>query len=417
MFRTTTIYLLILGALFYNAALAVVNAKISPISLAHVAAVEMLIIACAALFTIKNIRLDRQAKISIGYLCFFVAIYFLNCTFALAQGNDVSLKPIRDILIIFSFLLLGQAAARSEPNLGRLLTICSALVLAVLFVELLSTDLYVSIFNVASYYSNTRGTGEELDPGVFRTALSFDGRFSFGFRQAQRLSSLFLEQTTHANFAIVLSIFLAGYWKSINLKSRAVILATIVFVILGTDSRQAFGICAMIFAGYALFPRMNKISLYAYMPAALLIMFLFFYDPDLVTRQQDDIDGRLTYSISKFFGADLETLLGMRLSERVFDSGYTYVLHAQSLLGLIGFWLLIPAVLPYRTPESRRFSHGVMIFYTANLAVSGSTIFSIKTSGLLWFLIGIIGSYEIIASRRADDHDISDSANLTRHAG
>ncbi len=96
----------------------------------------------------------------------------------------------------------------------------------------------------------------------------------------------------------------------------------------------------------------------------------------------------------------MEAMLGIRMGERVFDSGYTYILYGQAIWGFIAFLILLPAVLPYGTASARRFSHAVMIFYTVNLSVSGSTIFSIKTAAVLWFLIGLYAATEALQQRR-----------------
>lgn len=400
------VYLALISALFYNAVLAYINANVSSVALSHVIAAEFAILALGGGLIAAVVRRDKSL-LSEGYFqkvlwwgLFFVLLYMLNAALASAFGGVPSLKPIRDVLIVFVFLALGVACTRIGVNPTKLLALASIAVLAFLLLEMLDTRLYVRLFNIARYYANTRGEGQEVAAGLFKTADSFRGRFTFGFRQAQRLSSLFLEQTTHANFALVLAAFVSAYWRHISKVMRALFCVTIIMIVLGTDSRQAFGVCLFIIGGYWLFPRLGRISLYLYMPLAIAFMWLFFYNPDASLRQQDTFAGRLTYSISRLMSSDVQAWLGLRMAERVFDSGYTYVLYAQSLVGFLAFLVLLPSCLPYRTVEGRRFAHAVMILFTVNLAVSGSTIFSIKTSALLWFLIGLFGAWGVVEGRR-----------------
>lgn len=394
-------YLLLL-ALFYNALLAFLNAHVMTIKLSYVIIIELATLSAGLFHVSRTINFNSKTKLALGFLVFFSMLYFANCLFAVLAGNSISLKPARDIAIIFVFLLLGLSSAGNEQSLHRTVTISAILVSSFLLIELLRTDIYVKIFNVSSYYINTRDVSDRIadsgrgESGLYFSAMSYEGRFTFGFRTAQRLASLFLEQTTHANFAIVLAIYLSAFWSDLNAKSRAIILSTITLVILGTDSRQAFAICLMLLAGYHFFPKTSRFTLSLYIPLTLLSMFIFFHGE----AEGDNFSGRLAYSIDKLLSADIQTIFGMRLAERVIDSGYTYLLYSQSLIGLVGFWLFLSKILPYGSANAKRLAHGTSIFYTVNLAVSGSTIFSIKTSALLWFIVGFYCSREIIASRR-----------------
>ncbi len=408
------VYILVLLALYYNAALAIINAHLFSVSLFHVALSEATILGFSLYYSLRNLKNNKQAKLTFAFLAFFVSVFFLNSFLSVLGGNSATPKPLRDILILFTFLLLGYSQGKNDRDLNKLVALSAGLTLIFLLFELLRTDAFVKLFNISSYYAHTRG-GEvdEEEPGLFRTAGSYSGRFSFGFRTAQRLSSLFLEQTTHANFSIILAIFLSARWTSLRSFPRLLILSTIILIILGTDSRQAGGICLIILLGYFLFPRVKKISLYFYIPAAILLMLVSFYDPNITHRQGDDFSGRLGYSISRLFNSDLEAILGMRSGEKVVDSGYTYLLYSHSLIGFLVFCFFLPRILPYDSSESKRLSHSTMVFYTANLAVSGSTIFSIKTSALLWFVIGCFCAKERLLRRSTSGINSSANAMIT----
>lgn len=421
--RTTkfSIQVIVLLALFYNAILAFINANLFKLSFTIVALTELLILFFGALLIAQKIVFDTKTKFIIGFFLFFIALNAWNCVLSLLGGYSISAKPLRDLAIIFIFLLLGYICANRRINPNTMVILAASLVAFFLLLELLRTDIYIKLLNVSSYYANTREVSQalsdtRLESGLFYTAMSYEGRFTFGFRQAQRLSSLFLEQTTHANFSVVLMIYLMGFWNALSHKARIILAGTATLIVLGTDSRQAFAVALILAAGYHIFPKLNRTSLAIYMPAVLFFMFVFFYDPNLVHRTEDDVDGRLSYSVSRLFSVDLEALLGLRMAQRVFDSGYTYLLYTQSALGLLGFWVFLWKILPTQTPEGKRVAHSVMLFYTLNLAVSGSTIFSIKTAGLMWFIVGYFVATEALLARQklsADSRLLSDSGRTT----
>lgn len=400
------IYCIVAFAVIFNAALAFFNANISRISVNHVMGGEAILIAAAAVVVHLSMNAQRDCRFvhahfrPLIFLGLFLALYIANLTFSSLAGESTSLKPIRDVLIIFAFLMVGFAAASYRLDVRWPFIALTAAVVVVGLLEFVNTPLYIRLFNVASYYSQTRGDGQETLAGIFENARSFNGRFSFGFRQAQRLSSVFLEQTTHGNYAVLICVFLAGFWNRLSLIQRFFLAGSALFIILGTDSRQAFAVCLIVSLSYAVVHRFGRWSLFVYMPGALIFMLLGFYDPEVIYRSQDNFDGRLTYSIGRFVRTDMEAMLGIRMGERVFDSGYTYILYGQAIWGFIAFLILLPAVLPYGTASARRFSHAVMIFYTVNLSVSGSTIFSIKTAAVLWFLIGLYAATEALQQRR-----------------
>jgi len=410
-------------AVFYNAGLAFINAHIMRIGFTAVAAAEISILAAVIFSCLVMYRRGPESRLLLGFATAFLLVLVSSSLMTLIDGRSISSKPVRDLLIIFSFGFLGISHARNGYSIKGPVTAIALAVLAFLFLELLRTDVYVKLFNVSSYYLNTRGIGasaadSRLESGLFITAGSFEGRFSFGFRQAQRLSSLFLEQTTHANFAIVLSIFAVGAWQSLGKMVKILIVATIIFIILGTDSRQAAAVCAVISAGYYVFPRINKSVLFLYMPTALFVMWMIHMDPAASMWDGDNIKGRLAYSANLLFTSDLSAIAGARMSSQIIDSGYTYLMYSQSLLGMILFWLFLCKFLPQRTSAGKRIAHGVMIFYTANLAVSGSTIFSIKTAAILWCVVGYFAAKEAISGSSEElklPNSDPSSSNRTLH--
>lgn len=389
---------IVLMAIFHSAILAFLNANVQPLSLIHASFAELILLSAAGLCIIRSGVRTNYLRSVFLFFVFFLFLSAWNALVSVIYGNAPAIKPLRDVLILFLFLSLGYIYGkkyRASPT--TLLVVASILNLTFLFVELLDTQLYVNLFDVSSFYVNTRGVGADmaesrLESGLFFTSHSYEGRFSFGLRSAQRLSSLFLEQTTHANFAVLLTLFCLSFWKHISAVSKFVILSTALLIILGTDSRQALGIILIFMAGYLILPMLPKYTIWAYFPLALSMLLGYYLAEGPLHVQRDDFSGRILYSATQVFSADFEALAGLSTSDRIVDSGYSYLIHAHSAIGLIALWILFPAMLPMDSSEARRFSHGIMIFFTVNLAVSGSTIFSMKTSSLLWFLVGCVAA-------------------------
>ena len=385
--------LLVLFAVCYNAILAFVNAHVLSIGKVHVASTEILIVSFAIVWSLrKNIN---STKTWLSYLIYVFVIFIYMYGFSYLSGNQTSVKPLRDMLIICSFGMLGTTISGQYEYARKIFSALSICVIFFLLLENYALDLFVEIFEITKYYLNTRTVSLEFQNraeqanGLFFTAGSFDGRFTLGFRTDQRLSSIFLEPTTHANFGILTVIFLMTFWDNLTKPQRLLFATTTLLIVLGTDSRQLIAmICILVSIKLVGIYRVPRLTLLAYMPVALLVMTIFFYDPYAV--KTDNISGRLTHSANTLLSTPFTALLGGHQGVTVIDSGYTYFLYAHSLLGMIIFWLLLSFVPAYSTKDQRYFAHAIMMFFTINLAVSGSTIFSIKTAALLWFLVGIL---------------------------
>ena len=232
------------------------------------------------------------------------------------------------------------------------------LVITVLFfmvIEIFFTDIYATIFQPAMYYANTRGI-EELSTdssGLFRNSLGYGDRFTFGFLSTHRISSIFLEQVSLANFAMVLAIFLCVMWPKLKNFDRTLIGLTIPFMILSNSSRTASFVCLLLLAGYFIFPRLPRYSHVMWVPFILLASALLFYDPEFQTRGiSDDMEGRIGLTMSYLSRLNEAYFTGGSVAEinRTGDTGYTYLIYTQTIVGTIAFWLYMTFSLPPVNP-------------------------------------------------------------------
>lgn len=385
---------LVVFGLFFNAMLAFVNAHGIGINTMIVMAMEGLTLAGIAAAVAPVYRREMRPWLVFSYLYMIIFLWLLMFNWFL--GQDISPKPLRDILLISAFGMLGMAYADKGGNIFRLVCGISIAVVVVMLVENYWTDLYSSMLNIAQYYINTRGYEERNIAGMddfnlfYNTAL-IEGRFTLGFLTTHRLSSLFLEQTSLGNFSIMLSMFCGVFWDKMSVRQRVILVGSVILTLMGTDSRLALGFALIVLFSNAyihrLPPRLNLLV----MPILLFVSYLLFYDPTIRTIPGDDLRGRFSWSLAQLSWVDVQGFFGGKpwLIGESMDAGYCYMIYSQTFFGLVGLWLFSSLILPPTTVEARRMRYYLSLFMALNLMV-GSTLFSIKCAALLWFMVGYV---------------------------
>lgn len=372
-----------LAALFYNALLAIVNAHVMPLAMVHVALTELVILSSLTLTLLyAGLRKNDAAPVLLGGLFMLGALVmsFIN--------EALIVTSLRNCAIIVLFTMLGQ---RCEVRaLHRLLFIAVGLVFAVMLFELIDVAGYAALFAPQNYYVNTRGIGADTvdKSGLFPNALGFSGRFSYGLFHAPRTSSLFLEQTSLANFASVVVIYLLAQWRELRNPMRGLVLACIVVILLSNNTRMSstFGLIAL--AGYFIFPRLPPRGTLA-LPLLLLVLAVALTIV-MGPSAEDDLAGRIGLSVHLLSLTDLQALLGARALEAdgFPDSGYSYLLYSSSIVGTFLLWLYVALIVPFTSNEQRRCAWGLSLFFFINLLVAGNAVFAMKIAAPLWLLAG-----------------------------
>jgi putative polymerase len=81
-------------------------------------------------------------------------------------------------------------------------------------------------------------------------------------------------------------------------------------------------------------------------------------------------------------------LLGLRDYATNFgDMGYAYVISRFSLIGAALLWGCV-YLLPLQDEAARRFRTFLSAYITLILCVSGTSLFALKTAGVMWFALG-----------------------------
>ena len=381
---------LVICAVAFNPLLAVVNAHLMPIAVGHVMLAEVAIVAAAAALLASAGRRIMLPWMALLFLVLAIAVL-------LGLGNaEFDPKHARDVLIIPIFIMLGMLC--TSYGLIKLVLALQAGVLVFLIFEAVYPERFGDLFNVISYYMNTRFAGMDLPAWFQDRTLWFaadrpgDERFLLDSLGIHRLSSVFLEPVSLGNYCIVMTIIILAFWQRLTAVQKFFLSASTAAILIGSDGRLAIVTCLALVAGSSLFPRLPRYTNALYLPVALMgaavAVRLLGLEP-----VGDTFSGRIAHGIDALLGLDAHALLGMRQSvaAHMVDSGIAYFVVTQSVVGVGLIWLYCSLGLYQDTKTERVFVHGVSLYIALNLLVSFS-LFSIKTASLLWFAYGVIAA-------------------------
>jgi len=373
--------------------LAFLNARGIAISSALVGLAEALIFALCLAVQMRRLP-PWTLALGLGVISWIVLTWLIR------QRPDV--KSVRDLLIPILFISLGRQVADSVFA-ERCLRWAAALVLAVGLLEAMFTDAYGSLFNTFSFYAGLGSiresaamfSGQTLTlngfrpEGIGRTLLS-------ALLGAHRTSSLFLEPVSLGNFAVILLAWsLSRDWKD-RAKPMLLVLAALVLIVL-SDSR--FGmLMAALLLGYRLLP-MPAFRWVA--PVYPFVMFAAILGVGwLMSQFSDTLLGRIANSGHSLLAFDASRLMGFDAPLPGYgDMGYAYVLSRFGVLQVIGL-LLVLFLMPCSSERAERFRAMLVLYFFSSLAISGTSVFALKTAGLMWFLLGALAADPRLDLRR-----------------
>jgi putative polymerase len=310
------------------------------------------------------------------------------CLQAFASGS-LNVKTFRDLAIPLCFLWLGCNIGRIDLA-SRALTYAIWVVLFMGAFELFFLDQYTNVFNIFSYYVNTGN----LDPVPTYTnsKLQLNGLRPEGIGRtllpellgAHRVSSVFLEPVSLGNFATIC----AAWGLSLNNEERRktlffVTLAIVMIVI--SDSRFALTtvslmvVMRLVLSGKALY-----LPIIAPFMAVALLLVLGAEGGKFV---EDSFRGRLALSGQALHEFTLSTLFATTHAKPYADMGYAHLISAFGLIVSLLLWFSL-WLLPMPDAQGQRFRSFAAIYIVLILCVSGYSLYALKTSGLLWFLMG-----------------------------
>jgi putative polymerase len=127
---------------------------------------------------------------------------------------------------------------------------------------------------------------------------------------------------------------------------------------------------------------------------------IYAFRPD---AHEDDFVGRISGTIRNIIAMDIPAALGLELEKATtfVDSGYVYITYGATIFGLILFWLFVSFFPAGETPNQKRLAHSLSLFMFLNLMIGSTAIFSMKTAGLVWLLVGFLKVNEGVRGKRA----------------
>lgn len=368
----------------YNAILALVNAHFIRTPKAAAILAELFIFALSVLACILRGSRNADRAPLILMLLFIIISLFMSLT-----NDTLYPDPARNIAIICCFTALGFRL--SEAELNSIFKICSAIVGIFLLVEIFSLETYVWIFRPADYLEASRGIAQfELnDTGLFANAIGFQDRFSFGVFSGPRTSSIFLEQVSLPSFASVALIFLVSKWCSLTKAERFGHVALIILIVLSNNSRTSGAMLVFMALGYWVYPLISSRFSFI-LPVFCLSMAFLLTGPLEDARGGDDLIGRLTVTVLSLNRFDIYSYLfgSLSVAYHSFDSGYAYIIASCSIWGMIALFSYITFAPGYESASQRRAHWSMALYVYVWLLIGGTAIFTMKTAGLLWVVIG-----------------------------
>ncbi|MCW3796550.1 hypothetical protein OMW55_01840 [Sphingomonas sp. BN140010] len=376
---------LVLAGVLYNAVLSFLNGHAMSVSYALVVVTEIAVLGVAAL-TLLRTGLRPTDNPALALLGFFLVD---ACLVSLASGA-LFVDMARNASIIAIFSMIGMRT--EERTVRRIVAILAGLIFAFLLLESVSVQSYADLLAPGLYFEQTRGISRfELDEiGLFANAVGFADRFSILNIVGHRTSSLFLEQVSLANYATVLTTFLVCMWQGTSKKARVAYIFLIVFILVTNNSRTALAISLAAPLVYWAAPKLPRFINLALMPTVLVAAFIVAATSP--PTKEDNLVGRLSLTVKTLKELDVTALLGGSATEaaKFADSGYTYLIYASSIIGLLVLWLFFSLVLAGERADQKRGSMMISLYLFLNLTVSGTSVFSIKTAALLWLLVGFL---------------------------
>lgn len=370
----------------YNAVLAFMAAHGVPMNNSIVVVTEVAII-CAALGLSVYSGIRRSDILPLLYLGLSAGLAIMMSIVA----ELAFIEGLRNVLIIISFTMLG---ARADEKAVRLaFTLCAAITLAVLLIEISSTEAYASLFRPADYLSKTRGYAiKEFyeETGLALGTIAYEGRFSFGLFDGPRTSSIFLEQVNINIFAIVLMIYLTSMWNRLSWAERVLALVTIFTIVVTNNARMSAIVAPIFIIGYFVFPRLPRYS-NALIPVVLLTTTFVIFEFERV-RYGDDLIGRIATTYRALTGLSASDILfgNHDLIARSGDTGYGFVMVSTSIFGALAYWIYLTLVVRPDGVTRRRTLWSMSVYIYIWLLVGGTGSFSMKTAPLLWLLVGFV---------------------------
>ncbi|WBO20847.1 hypothetical protein [Sphingomonas abietis] len=368
--------------MFLNFVLAILNQHGVAMDTQKVTIIQTFVTICCG-----SLLFSRYTKISDTSVMVLAGIFLLllltNFT------NTPNVKTFYDCLIIPLYIALGASAfGVKERWMNGLLLFVSLFV----GMEILAPSLYSSMVNPGAYFTATREwvggqtANHAIDDGLYIGA--YRGGGSIFSLADHRVSGPFLEPLSLGYFSIIMATYFASMYRG-SLLYRLIVIGICIFLSLLSDSRAASAIIIIGTPILLLRVRVPTITSWAVSPIILLLSWsIYYFQPQFLTGDYFYRIGLTFEGMDQITIADL--VLGRVPIEHMFDSGYSYLLHCVTPLGVFPIiWYCCGLFTRRRNSNPTIFL--MLSLYATTTLLLGGAFFSIKTASLLGYIIGIAG--------------------------
>ena len=333
------------------------------------------------------------ARLNLGMLLLMLCVCanFLALT---AFQQDVDAKALRDLLLPLMFVALGYIVQKRELT-ERVLRNISVVAVVLGLIEFIFPTFYGSLFDALAFY-RARGFGGSniYALSVLQVRPGGIGRSLLPFLGPRRISSLFLEPVALGNFAVLTAAWALS--KPATERRQAVwLLALAAAMIVMADAR--FGSITIIGLCLVRVTRLWRLRIVAgLLPVAamLLLVLVTIYLP---VTHADNVLGRFQVSGGNLLQIPWTAWLGVPDAINM-DAGYGYIVQRTGIVICALLWAVY-SIVPLKDDQARCFHFNAAIYIALNLCISGSSLFALKTTAVLWFLLGSIVAHEATRTR------------------
>ena len=372
---------MVLLALAFNCILCLLSTRGLRFSAAGVAIVQAAVIAIAGLMARRRLLDD---------LLFVMLVAFGWLLFLRLINPAMDIKVAVDLAVVVVFWALGRTVGSARAG-DRTVWLALLLVLAIGQFEWLFVDTFQNVFDIFGYYVD-KGALDAANAGDTGTRLAENGvrpdeRQILAFLGRHRVGSVFLEPISAGNFAVIVIAWGLVRGGKDRVAGRLWLLLGALTVGVLADAR--FSIFAAIAVAVAVLTPVWRLRwTLAVLPAAGLALVLGSYLLSGPMEVDNTVAGRL-YGAGEFTaGLSAFQWLGMAPSRVNLDSGYSYLISGLGLPFCALAWAAF-ATGPQPTDTAERFRYAIGVYLTLGLLV-GSSVTSIKTGALMWFLLGCL---------------------------
>ncbi|MCC5810569.1 MAG: hypothetical protein JJU06_09370 [Ectothiorhodospiraceae bacterium] len=373
--------LVIVATVVYQAVLCAVHTHVMPMSRALVGVAELMIMLASLPLIFRRM---------LPHVVVFAALTgAMLCLLVLLRGS-VDVKAFRDLLIPVWFYWLGRNVG--DPRLADwMLKAVIALLLAFGVFELVAVDRFTDIFDIFSYYVAI-GNLQPITDYVRESRLQLSGIRPEDIGRTllpsllgqHRVSSLYLEPVSLGNFATVVAAWGLARGRDELGQMLFYLTAAIVLIVLADSRFALISVALLVALRILVHGRANYMVVL--MPFAIIALLVYL---GLFTQgvYGDNYLGRLVISGRSLVGFDAPTLLGYGTDGWYADEGYAYVLYTFGVVLAIALWVTL-WLIPMPDERGNRFRCYVAVYIALILAISGTSLFALKSAGVLWFLFG-----------------------------